>query len=626
MLIWTDWGENPKIESASMDGGPTTRRILVNENIFWPNGLTVDLDKELIYWVDGNLKFLDVMRLDGSNRRTLVRNVKDVAYPHSITVSPMHHRLFWTDWKIGSIHTHDLIVNGTRELIDTPDVPLEIRVWDERLQPVGSTPCSNNNGNCSHLCLLANSSRGFSCACPTGLRLMSPTQCANEPRDILFFVQRTQISYTSLDSPDYTIFPLSVDHVKSAIAIDYDPVDNFVYWSDEKMRAIRRARVNGSDAADVVSTEIERPDGIAVDWLARNLYWTDAGTDRIEVCRLDGNSRKVLINDGLKEPRAIALSPTYGWMFWSDWNESKPKIERASLDGSQRIVLVTKDLGWPNGIALDYSAKRFYWCDAKTDRIEVENMDPYIDGSIRSVIVGENLPHVFGLSVLGDHLYWTDWQRRSIDRANKHTGKDRITIVDQFPDLMGLKVVRQKEVTETSPCALLNGNCSHFCLNRAHDFVCRCPIDYELSVDRKTCVVPSAFLLFAKMNTIGRMSIDHNNDAHNEFGIPFKDVRDAHSIDVDVANRRIYWIDQKQRCISRAFINGSSEQRIIDSGLLRPEAIAVDWISQNIYWTDLDARRIEVARLDGSSRHILLWKGIDEPRSLILEPAKGASG
>lgn len=46
------------------------------------------------------------------------------------------------------------------------------------------------------------------------------------------------------------------------------------------------------------------------------------------------------------------------------------------------------------------------------------------------------------LSILiGDNIYWTDWQRRSIERVNKHNGTDRKVIVDQLPDLMGLKAV-----------------------------------------------------------------------------------------------------------------------------------------------------------------------------------------
>lgn len=74
------------------------------------------------------------------------------------------------------------------------------------------------------------------------------------------------------------------------------------------------------DVQVVVTNEIKHPDGVAVDWVARNLYWTDTGTDRIEVSRLNGSSRKILISDHLDEPRAITLDPTHGWaicfMLW----------------------------------------------------------------------------------------------------------------------------------------------------------------------------------------------------------------------------------------------------------------------------------------------------------------------
>lgn len=614
LLIWTDWGENPKIESAGMDGDPSTRRVLVNDNIIWPNGLTIDLEKELIYWVDGHLQFLDVMHLDGSNRRTVL---KSVTYPYSVTL--LQNRLFWTDWNIGTIHTYDLMSKELKELIDIPEVPIAVHAWDQRLQPSGDNPCKVNNGNCSHLCLLANSTAGFSCACPTGVRLVTETRCADGPEHLLFLVQRQQISRISLDSPDYSSFPLELGRIKYAIAIDYDPVEDFVYWSDEEAHAIRRSRQDGSDQKDIITSEIEHPDGLAIDWLARNLYWTDTGTDRIEMCRLDGTSRKVIINEHLEEPRAIALAPSLGWMFWSDWNERKPKVERASLDGSERVVIVLNDLGWPNGIALDIAERKIYWCDAKTDKIEVANMD----GTERRIVISENIPHVFGLSLLGDYLYWTDWQHRSVERAHKVTGNDRIIIVDQFADLMGLKVARLKDIRGSNMCSVQNGGCSHLCLNRPKDYVCRCPIDFELAADKKQCVVPDAFLLFSKLDSIGRISIAYNEDNHNDYIIPFKDLRDAHSMDVDVAGRRIYWTDQKSRSISRAFINGSDTQKIIDAGLIRPEGIAVDWLARNVYWTDSEARRIGVCRLDGSSRRILLWKGIEEPRSIVLEPKKG---
>lgn len=62
----------------------------------------------------------------------------------------------------------------------------------------------------------------------------------------------------------------------------------------------------------VVQEEVKHPEGIAVDWVGRNLYWTDTGTDRIEVIRLNGTSRSVLVCENLDEPRAIIVDPEEG--------------------------------------------------------------------------------------------------------------------------------------------------------------------------------------------------------------------------------------------------------------------------------------------------------------------------
>lgn len=278
------------------------------------------------------------------------------------------------------------------------------------------------------------------------------------------------------------------------------------------------------------------------------------------------------------------------------------------------------DIGWPNGITLDIEMKKVYWCDAKLDKIEFANMD----GTDRRVLLNENLPHVFGLSVLGNHVYWSDWQSRKVERAHKVTGSERIAIADNFPELMGLKVTKLQEIKGTNPCLNKNGGCQHLCLNRPHDYVCRCQVDYEIGKDRKSCNLPTAFMLFAKGDNIGRLSIEFSDEQnYNDHIIPLKDVRDAVNMDVDISDRRIYWIDQKLKTISRAYINGSDVQRIIDLGLVSPEAVAVDWIGRNIFWADSDAKRIEVSRLDGTSRKILVWKGIEEPKNLVIEPKKG---
>lgn len=47
---------------------------------------------------------------------------------------------------------------------------------------------------------------------------------------------------------------------------------------------------------------------------------------------------------------------------------------------------------------------------------------------------------------LGDYIYWSDWQKRSIERINKRTGNDRKTILSQRPDLMGLAAVSTNNI------------------------------------------------------------------------------------------------------------------------------------------------------------------------------------
>lgn len=90
-MYWTDWGEEPRIESAGMDGTNRYsrqqqlkvrtsagglrvrvcvphRKVLVNQNIYWPNGLTIDLLEQKLYWADAKLSFIHRANLDGSAR------------------------------------------------------------------------------------------------------------------------------------------------------------------------------------------------------------------------------------------------------------------------------------------------------------------------------------------------------------------------------------------------------------------------------------------------------------------------------------------------------------------------------------------------------------------------------
>jgi low density lipoprotein receptor-related protein 5/6 len=46
-----------------------------------------------------------------------------------------------------------------------------------------------------------------------------------------------------------------------------------------------------------------------------------------------------------------------------------------------------------------------------------------MDGTNRTELHSTDILHIYGLTLLGQHLYWTDMQRRTLDRINKDTGK-----------------------------------------------------------------------------------------------------------------------------------------------------------------------------------------------------------
>uniref|UniRef100_A0A673WKS7 Low density lipoprotein receptor-related protein 5 n=1 Tax=Salmo trutta TaxID=8032 RepID=A0A673WKS7_SALTR len=586
-MYWTDWGEEPRIERAGMDG--SNRKIIVEVDIYWPNGLTIDLDEQKLYWADAKLSFIHRANLDGSSRETVVEGT--LTHPFALTLSD--ETLYWTDWQTRSIHACNKHTGDKRrEILSGIYSPMDIQVLGSDRQPDIHTPCSDSNGGCSHLCLLSPMQPFYSCACPTGVKLKEDGKtCRPGAEQVLLLARRTDLRRISLDLPDFTDIVLQVDDIRHAIAIDYDPVDGYVYWTDDEVKAIRRSRIDGTEAQTLVTTEINHPDGIAVDWVARNLYWTDTGTDRIEVTRLNGTSRRILISENLDEPRAIVLDPVNGYMYWTDWGE-KPKIERANLDGMERLVLLNTSLGWPNGLAIDYEAGKLYWGDAKTDKIEVID----VDGSNRMTLLEDKLPHIFGFTLLGDYIYWTDWQRRSIERVHK-TNAIREIIIDQLPDLMGLKATRVTEVSGTNGCVEDNGGCSHLCFHRPQGLRCDCPMGLELLNDMRTCVVPEAFLLFTNRADIRSISLGTNS---NDVAIPLTGVKEASALDFDVSENRIYWTDPR---IARAHMDGSNIMTLVDK-VGRANGLTIDYIDQRLYWTDLDTCMIESTNMQAIFIHV----------------------
>ena len=134
------------------------------------------------------------------------------------------------------------------------------------------------------------------------------------PQRFIVVARRPDIRIVSLDTTDHSdvVLPLPKKTIETAYYVEYDVQENYVYWSDNEKKHIMRSHRNGTGVEIIANYDIGNPDGLAVDWIARNLYWSDAGKDRIEVARLNGSSRKILVSTGLDEPRGVVVDPAEG--------------------------------------------------------------------------------------------------------------------------------------------------------------------------------------------------------------------------------------------------------------------------------------------------------------------------
>uniref|UniRef100_H2Z579 EGF-like domain-containing protein n=1 Tax=Ciona savignyi TaxID=51511 RepID=H2Z579_CIOSA len=198
--------------------------------------------------------------------------------------------------------------------------------------------------------------------------------------------------------------------------------------------------------------------------------------------------------------------------------------------------------------------------------------------------------------------------------------RSREVLIDQLPNLMGVKATGMKPLPRSNPCAQNNGGCSHLCLYTPRGPRCSCPTGLELATNTRQCVVPEAYLLYSLPRNGGIQEISLDT-AQSDKALPFSRPVEAYLLDFFVEDNMVYWTNARDMSISRAYLNGSKVERFIDIGIELLQGVAVDWIGRNVFWADAQANRIEVARMDGTSRRPIIWQDLDSPACIAMDPA-----
>uniref|UniRef100_A0A3B4A8F0 EGF-like domain-containing protein n=1 Tax=Periophthalmus magnuspinnatus TaxID=409849 RepID=A0A3B4A8F0_9GOBI len=423
-------------------------------------------------------------------------------------------------------------IHGTKQCNKIHDCP---DYSDEAGCVNGVNECADHNGGCSHLC--RDRRIGYECDCPPGYKLLDKKTCGdidecenpdacsqlciNYKGDFkcecyegfemdpvskackavgkspyLMFTNRHEIRRIDLLKSEYSQV---VPTLKNAVALDVDVASNKMFWCDLFHRKIYSAHIDrASESSEQVTLidSLHSPEGLAVDWVHKNIYWTDSGNKSVSVATVDGLKRRVLIATELSEPRAIAVDPQHGFMYWSDWGEYA-KIEKAGMNGVDRQILVSQHIEWPNGITLDLANRRLYWVDSKLHLLSSVDLN----GDNRKVLLSstDHLGHPFALTVFEDRIYWTDLEDEAIYSVNRLTGRDVAKVAEHLNNPLDLVVFheqRQPQAPDTCNLGSLpNGGCEYLCLRapqiteHSPKYTCACPDGMELGPDMRRCAV-----------------------------------------------------------------------------------------------------------------------------------------
>ena len=87
--------------------------------------------------------------------------------------------------------------------------------------------CSDNNGDCSHICLMT--PLGKKCSCPTGFEMQEGSKCV-KPEAFMIFVGNGKISRAGLTASSDNFMTRILNGVVNASAIATD--NQNVYWTN----------------------------------------------------------------------------------------------------------------------------------------------------------------------------------------------------------------------------------------------------------------------------------------------------------------------------------------------------------------------------------------------------------
>ncbi|XP_050441147.1 vitellogenin receptor [Adelges cooleyi] len=493
-MYWSDWGEKPMIARSGMDGSQPAP--FVTHDIHWPNGIHVDYLGKRIYWVDAKMQIIESIKLDATDRRTVV--TESVDHPFSVIV--FEDKLYWSDWSGKEIKVCNKFTGrDCRSVVREAKTRIYgMQIYHPSLFKANAhNPCTD--AKCSDICLLApkknGNHKGYTCACPDDKLLASDGRfCIDMGFPATLIVGTStgllQVEHEHLGRQKTIEIPLK-NKIPRISAITYNSLTGAIIIYDSKSKKISMYDVFKMKLLDLVTSELGVIHSLKFDNYGNNLYWCDWGRGTLDVLSLTTKTRTVLLSevDGYI-PIAVALVPDQGYMFVAMKSESHLHIDRIHMDGyvkSHEHIVEMGLMGEEMVLHFDMTARRLYFTDFRNGIIESVNQD----GLDRRII--KNAGSVYDLVTLGDELFWVSRGLKHLYWMDKNDGEQssRMFEIDvdnwKLDSKLCLAAMKGTDKNIQHPCQKNNGGCSHVCLVSGKGKTCGCPLGMFLSENGQNC-------------------------------------------------------------------------------------------------------------------------------------------
>ncbi len=413
-----------------------------------------------------------------------------------------------------------------------------------------------------------------------------------------------------------------IDFGRHPLGIAVDAAAGKVYWTDGRMRSLRRANLDGSDVENLV-TSLTGMTGVALDpgsgWVfwgrpvegaiqrlnlntmtiddvvtgvtgatdvaydpaTKTIYWTENDRTGGKIQRRSlvplGPVEELISGQSL--PFGLSLDLDAGKLYWSDAVDNE--IRRANLDGTAEEVALS-NLDTPGAVAVDGTNGKIYWSDVGT--IQVRRAD--LDGSAAETILSGRPAADLSIDAGGGKLYWTGWIAGNVGRAGLDgSGPETLDVEQRISGDMAVDPNREKI----------------YWINPLRGMIQRADLDGSGMEDFGNLQFGLGAIAFDEVNdmlywtasgNVLRSDPDSFNPKTILTGITF-----IGDIEVDAPNGKLYWIERQT--IHQSNLDGTGSSTFFtDAGF--PQSLAVHSGSGRIFWTVPSRGAIRRANTDGT--------------------------